>query len=41
MSSIVGIHGLEPTLKIIKFTKTIAIANRNLLFVVGTCFQKH
>ena len=28
MSSIVGIHGLEPTLKIIKFTKTIAIANK-------------
>jgi len=28
MSSIVGIEGLEPTLKIIKFTKKIAIANK-------------
>ncbi len=28
MSSIVGINGLEPTLKIIKFTKVIAIANK-------------
>jgi 1-deoxy-D-xylulose-5-phosphate reductoisomerase len=28
MSSIVGIDGLEPTLKIIKFTKKIAIANK-------------
>ena len=28
MSSIVGIYGLEPTLKIIKFTKLIAIANK-------------
>ena len=28
MSSIVGINGLEPTLKIIKFTKLIAIANK-------------
>ena len=28
MSSIVGIDGLEPTLKIIKFTKVIAIANK-------------
>ncbi len=28
MSSIVGLDGLEPTLKIIKFTKRIAIANK-------------
>ncbi|MBD1154266.1 1-deoxy-D-xylulose-5-phosphate reductoisomerase [Pelagibacterales bacterium SAG-MED21] len=28
MSSISGINGLEPTIKIIKFTKTIAIANK-------------
>ena len=28
MSSIVGLHGLSPTLKIIKFTKKIAIANK-------------
>ena len=28
MSSISGIHGLEPTLKIIKYTKKIAIANK-------------
>ena len=28
MSSIIGIEGLEPTLKIIKFTKIIAIANK-------------
>ncbi len=28
MNSIVGLDGLEPTLKIIKYTKTIAIANK-------------
>ena len=28
MSSIVGIDGLRPTIKIIKYTKTIAIANK-------------
>ena len=28
MSSIVGIHGLEPTIELIKFTKLIAIANK-------------
>ena len=28
MSSIVGINGLEPTLKIIKYSKVIAIANK-------------
>ena len=29
MSSILGIEGLDPTLKIIKFTKIIAIANKS------------
>ena len=28
MSSIIGLNGLGPTLKIIKHTKTIAIANK-------------
>ena len=28
MSSITGIDGLEPTIKIIKYTKKIAIANK-------------
>ena len=28
MNSIVGLDGLEPTLKIIKYTKTLAIANK-------------
>jgi len=28
MSAISGIHGLEPTIKIIKYTKKIAIANK-------------
>ena len=31
MSSIIGLHGLIPTLKIIKFTKEIAIANKESL----------
>ena len=31
MSSIIGLNGLKPTLKIIKFTKTIAIANKESL----------
>ena len=35
MSSIVGIEGLDPTHQIIKHTKTIAIANKSLLYVVG------
>ena len=33
MSSIVGLNGLVPTLKIIKFTKTIAIANKELIWL--------
>ena len=36
MSSIVGIDGLDPTLKIIKLTKNIAIANKSLLYAAGT-----
>ena len=35
MSSIVGLDGLEPTMKIIKFTKTIAIANKESIVVDG------
>ena len=31
MSSIIGLDGLEPTFKIIKFTKKIAIANKESL----------
>ena len=31
MSSIVGIDGLDPTLKIIKYTKIIAIANKEAI----------
>ena len=31
MSSISGINGLEPTIKIIKFTKKIAIANKETI----------
>ena len=31
MSSITGIHGLEPTLNIIKYTKIIAIANKEAI----------
>ena len=36
MSSIVGLDGLEPTLKLIKYTKNIAIANKSQLYVGGT-----
>ena len=35
MSSISGIDGLEPTIKIIKHTQKIAIANKSQLFVDG------
>ena len=31
MSCVTGIDGLEPTLKIIKFTKKIAIANKEFI----------
>ena len=33
MSSISGINGLEPTIKIIKFTKKIAIANKEVNYL--------
>ena len=36
MSSISGLDGLEPTLNIIKFTKKIAIANKEQSYVLGT-----
>ena len=35
INAISGIYGLEPTLKIIKHTKKIAIANKDLSYVVG------
>ena len=35
MSSIVGLDGLDPTIKIIKHTKKIAIANKNQSYVAG------
>ena len=35
MSSIVGMEGLEPTIKIIKYCKQIAIANKESLYVLG------
>ena len=40
MSSIVGLDGLSPTIKIIKHTKKIAVANKGQLFVGGTLLIK-
>ncbi len=40
MSSIVGLHGLEPTIKIIKFTKTIAIANKESIICGWNLIKK-
>ena len=40
MSSIVGIDGLEPTLKIIKFTNKIAIANKESLICASNLIFK-
>ena len=40
MSSIVGINGLEPTLKIIKFTKNIAIANKESIICAWNLIKK-
>ena len=34
MNAISGLDGLEPTLKIIKYTNNIAIANKSQLYVV-------
>ena len=39
MSAISGFYGLKPTIKIIKKTKTIAIANKESLFVAGTLLK--
>ena len=40
MSSIVGIDGLDPTIKIIKFTKNIAIANKESIICGWNLIQK-
>ena len=40
MSSIVGIDGLEPTLKIIKYTKKIAIANKESIICGWSLIEK-
>ncbi len=45
MSSISGIHGLEPTIQIIKFTKKIAIANKESIIcgwnLIQSQLKKH
>ena len=40
MSSIIGIDGLEPTLKIIKYTKKIAIANKEAIICAWNLIKK-
>ena len=40
MSSIVGLDGLEPTLKIIKHTKKIAIANKESIICAWNLIKK-
>ena len=40
MSSIVGLKGLEPTLKLIKYTKTIAIANKESVICGWNLIEK-
>ena len=40
MSSIVGLDGLIPTIKIIKFTKTIAIANKESIICAWNLIKK-
>ena len=40
MSSIVGLDGLDPTLKVIKFTKNIAIANKESIICAWHLIQK-
>ena len=40
MSSIVGIEGLEPTINIIKFTKTIALANKESIICAWNLIKK-
>ena len=41
MSSISGLNGLDPTLKIIKFTNTIAIANKEAIICGWNLINKH
>ena len=41
MSSIVGIDGLKPTIKIIEFTKTIAIANKESVICGWNLIKKN
>ena len=45
MSSIVGLEGLLPTMKIIKYTKTIAIANKETIIcgwdLINKQLKKH
>ena len=41
MSSIVGIDGLHPTLKIIKYTKVIAIANKEAIICGWNLIEKN
>ena len=41
MSSIVGIDGLDPTLKIIKYTKIIAIANKEAIICAWIWLNKN
>ena len=40
MSSIVGLDGLEPTLKLIKYTKKIAIANKESIICGWNLIKK-
>ena len=40
MSSIVGLDGLDPTIKIIKFTKKIAIANKESIICAWNLIKK-
>ena len=40
MSSIVGLDGLDPTIKIIKFTKKIAIANKESIICGWNLIKK-
>ena len=41
MSSIIGINGLDPTSRIIKFTKTIAIANKESIICAWNLINKN
>ncbi len=40
MSAIVGIRGLEPTINIIKYSKTIAIANKESIICGWNLIKK-